>query len=221
MFYFSDIDSYIEISSSLTIDKAFKNGFTIGFWFRIEELNGTSFEDYPSLFTIFCSGSGGFEAYFEGNILYYKTMSGKYYKSGPDENNSIAVFEFEAKTWYNLFICHKKKSLKILVNGELIKNVKNLEYPKNIDSGRLDEGFLCRKMTGQVSSIFISSDYIDPEITTEIYKRYPKSIHADKFMRDLSDVDQFRAEKLKEKVFGLYIPSRAFKDTKGEVFVEF
>ncbi|CAI2372614.1 unnamed protein product [Moneuplotes crassus] len=221
MFYFSDIDSYIEISSSLTIDKSFKNGITIGFWFRIEELNGTSFEDYPSLFTIFCAGSGGFEAYFEGNVLYYKTMSGKSYQSGPDDNNCVEVFEFEPRTWYSLFICHKKKNLKILVNGQHIKTTRSIEYPKNIDSGRLDKGFLCRKMTGQVSSILICSDCVELDTAIEICSRYPKSVQADKLMKDFEEVSQFKDDKLKEKIFGLYIPSRAYKNTKGEIFVEF
>lgn len=55
----------------------------------------------------------------------------------------------------------------------------------NIDSGRLDRGFLCKNMTGQVSSILICSDYIDPNNAIEIVKRYPKGIHSNKFMNDL------------------------------------
>lgn len=129
MFYFSDHESFIEISSSLTISKAFKYGFTWGFWMRLEELNGNSMtQEPPALFSIFWSGSGGFEAFFEGNTLYYRTLHGKnYYPPGEDR---VEVFEFEAKTWYCLFISHRKKSLKVMINGEIVQEIKTHDYPK-------------------------------------------------------------------------------------------
>ena len=91
----------------------------------------------------------------------------------------------------------------------------------NIDSGRLDKGFLCKNMTAQVSSILILGDYIDTNLWIEISKRYPKTIYGEKFLQDWQEVSKLREAKVKDNIFGLYIPSRAFKDSQGDIYVEY
>lgn len=108
MFYFSDYDSYIEINPLLTIEKAFANGFGIMMWFRLEFLNNhCSTNELPLLFSIFCNRQGGFEAFFEGNTLFYRTLGSKKYKN-PLDDIAEEIYTFEAEKWYSLFINHSK-----------------------------------------------------------------------------------------------------------------
>lgn len=123
MFYFSDHESYIEISPMLVTEKAFSNGFGIAIWFRIEKLNSSrpGETEPPILFSLYSAGNGGFEAYFEENKLFYRVLSGKKYEPAPDPS-AVEVYEFEPCQWYQLFINHNKKYLsadvKFFVNGE-------------------------------------------------------------------------------------------------------
>ena len=92
MFYFSDKDSYIEINPLLVKEKAFANGFAISIWLRIEFSNSHLISgEYPTLFSIFCNNHGGFEAYFDNNTLYYKTLNGKESIHDPEDKKTIEV----------------------------------------------------------------------------------------------------------------------------------
>jgi hypothetical protein len=224
MFYFSDHESYIEISPSLHIEKSFNFGFGFGIWFRIEMLNGhPSGIELPTLFSLYWYGSGGFEAYFEGNTLFYKTLHGKNYKSEPDDKVE-EVYTFETEKWYSLFISHNKKYINsvvhVIINGELVKEI-YMDYPKISNSGKLDRGFIWKNFTGQVSSILLLSDHVKTSNLIDIAQKYQKNIHPDKFIDELTSNDNFKEDKIKDKILGLYLPSRAIKIGQSDIYIEF
>jgi len=225
MFYFSDHDSYIEINPLLTTEKAFMNGFGFVIWFRIEYLNGHQTGDEHSLlFSIYANGHGGFEAYFEGNILYYKILSGKGYVHGPEEKVE-EVYEFETEKWYSLYITHNKKYLasdvKFIVNGEIIKEI-NLEYPKMDKVGKLDRGFICKNFTGQVSSVIIFNDHVRTQNILDLIKKFPKDINPEKFLDEIENDPKLKDDKIKEKLFSVFVPSRAQRNAcNSDIYVEF
>jgi hypothetical protein len=225
MFYFSDKDSYIEINPILATEKAFPTWFGIGIWFRTEFLNSDrSGDEYSTLFTIYSNGQGGFEAYFKDNTLYYKTLLAKKYVNGPEEH-AVEVFTFETERWYTLYINHHKKYLqtsevKILVDGQLIKEVA-MDYPKMDKVGKLDIAFICKNFTGQVSSVIIFNEHIKTNNMMDILSRFPKTINAEKFLEELETDSKFKEDKIKDKLFGLFLPSRAQKFTGGDIYVEF
>lgn len=147
MFYFSDHNSYIEINPMLTIEKAFSSWFGIAIWFRIEYLNYHQLRnELPLLFSIYSNGSGGFEAFFEENTLYYRVLGSKKYEMDKDEK-AEEIFTFETERWYSFFLTHNKKYLasevRTYVNGEPVKTF-NMEYPKMEKVGKLDRGFICK-----------------------------------------------------------------------------
>jgi len=224
MFYFSDTDSYIEIYPNLNTERAFNSGFGIAIWFRLEFLNSErSNEEYPTLFTIYSHGQGGFEAYFNENTLYYKTLQAKKYENGPD-GSEVEVFNFDPERWYMVYIDHVKKYLssdvKFLVDGNLVKEI-SMDYPKMDKVGKLDIGYLCKNLTGQVSSIIIFNEHIKTSNMIKIYKKFPKAINAEKLLDEMEADPKFKEDKVKEKLFGLYLPSRAQKWTGGDIYVEF
>lgn len=173
MFYFSDYESYIEINPILVTEKAFMNGFGFAIWFRLEYLNShQTGDEAPSLFSIYANGHGGFEAYFEGNTLFYKILSGKKYENGHDDK-AVEVFTFETEKWYSLCISHNKKYLvsevKFIVNGDVIKEF-SMDYPKMDKMGKLDRGYICKNITGQVSSVLILNDHVKTNLMLDIIK---------------------------------------------------
>lgn len=212
MFYFSDHESYIEINPLLTSEKAFMNGFSIGIWFRVEQFNGHQTSDELStLFSIYSNGHGGFEAYFEGNSLYYKTLSHKGYVHGPEPKAEF-VYEFEPEVWYSLYIMHNKKYLtsdaKFIVNGEIVKEP-TMEYPKMEKVGKLDRGFICKNFTGQVSTVMIFNGHVKTQNAMYILSKFPNEVNPEKFLEEIESSQKLQEDKVKEKLFCFFSPSRA------------
>jgi hypothetical protein len=55
-------------------------------WFRLEDLDYSTIDYCPILFSFFKEGIGGFESYFIGNQLYYRSLPAKYSAPGKNEN---------------------------------------------------------------------------------------------------------------------------------------
>lgn len=150
-------------------------------------------------------------------------MNGKNYNSGPDDKVE-EVYTFETEKWYSLFISHNKKYIgsvvNVIVNGEVVKEL-YMDYPKILNSGKLDRGFICKNFTGQVSSILILSDHVKTNNLIDIALKYPRNLHPDKFIDDLTANDKFKEDKIKDKILGLYLPSRAIKVGMNDIYIEF
>lgn len=231
MFYFSDIESYIEINPILTTEKAFTTAFGIGIWFRLEEFNKhpSEGEGISTLFSIYSNTHGGFEAYFEGDTLYYGTLGPKKLKGGPeeiDDENKTKVFTFETQRWYTLYIMHVKKYLgssevRFFVDKEFIKEA-NIEYPKMDKVGKLDRGYICKNFTGQVSSVLILNEHITSKTAMEIFERFPKVINAEKFLDECDNNPRLKEDKVRDKLFSLFVPSRTHKmGNSDDIYVDF
>ena len=204
MFYFSDHDSYIEINPLLVKEKAFANGFTIWIWMRIEFSNAHLISgEYPTLFSIFCKNHGGFEAYFDNNTLYYKTLNSKEYIHGPEDKKTIEVWEFDVEKWVNFSLIATGSDVKFIINGEIIKEAK-IKYPK-MEVGKLDRGFICKNFTGQVSSVVIFDDEIKVKNVQELYNRYPKEVDPELFAEALENDTKFKEDKLKKKTVQCFL----------------
>lgn len=225
MFYFSDYESYIEINPLLTTEKAFMGGFGFAIWFRLEYLNGhQTGPEHSTLFSIYSNGHGGFEAYFENNTLYYKTLSGKGYVHGHDSKSEM-VYEFHTEQWYMFYVAHSNKYLasdvKFIVNGETVKEV-SMKYPKMDKVGKLDRGYICKNFTGQVSSIIIFNEYIKSSVITELLSKFPKEIHPERFMDEIENDSKLKELKISEKIFSIYLPSRAQRTANStDIYIDF
>lgn len=55
----------------------------------------------------------------------------------------------------------------------------------------------------------------------EIFNKFPKTINAEKLLEELENDPKFKEDKIKEKLFGLFLPSRAQKFIGGDIYVEF
>ena len=221
MFYFSDHDSYIEINPLLVSEKAFANGFAISIWLRIEFANSHLMSgEYPTLFSIYSDNHGGFEAYFDNNVLYYKTLNSKGYVHGHEDSKSIEVYEFEVEKWTNFSMVTTSSDTKFILNGEIIKEEK-IAYPK-MEVGKLDRGFICKNFTGQVSSILVFGDKIKAKNLQELYYKFPKEVNPELFTDVLENHPKFKEDKLKQKLFSAFFPSRAQKYSKSpDIYIEY
>ena len=114
-FYFSELNSFISIDRILSLGRdkgVFSKGFGFLCWFRHEHyLEPTT--DVPLLFSIYSEGHGGFECYFSGTSLFYRTLSSeRYIKLKPGEIKGIEIAaDIEPEEWYLVYITHRQKKV--------------------------------------------------------------------------------------------------------------
>lgn len=112
----------------------------------------------PKLFTIHCQGSGGFEAYFLGNELYYRILPINYSEPAHG-SNGVPIGVFQPKTWYYLGLEHERQKmiggrsyLNIVINAEFKKTF-NIEFPKIASKVQITKFAIGENLIGRISSI--------------------------------------------------------------------
>jgi len=143
-------------------------------WFYLESPNrlissqngvpGVIGRPEPKLFSIYCEGTGGFEAYFKGQSLYYRVIGPGYNEESP-ENQKILIGDFLPQNWYYIGIEHEpqrmitKAHVNIVINNDLKRSV-NMEYPKINNYTPLTKFSFGENLVGRISSIILFKNCI-------------------------------------------------------------
>ena len=160
----------------------YQNGFTFSTWIRIDPVSGVSIEkEKPYLYWFGTSKSIGYLAYFMGYclVLSYKTK-----QNGKEQQHCIQ-FEFKPREWYMVTISHiynrwSKSYVSCFVNGTLLSHV---AIPFYIDQTEVfdkcfigctpDQSNELQLFSGQLSSFYLFSQALDPEIVQALFSLGP------------------------------------------------
>ena len=97
-----------------------------------------------------------------------------------------------------------------------------MTYPKMDKVGKLDRGYICKDFTGQVSSVIIFNESVSTRNMGEIFEKFPKMINAEKFLDECDNNPKLKDEKIIEKLFSLFVPSRTYKQPNSEdIYIQF
>lgn len=84
----------------------FSKGYTFAVWLYLEKVRGVPESPLGKLFTFHAEGSGGLEAYFVNDKLYYRVLGAGY--TEPHANsNGMYLCSIEPKKWQFLAIEHE------------------------------------------------------------------------------------------------------------------
>jgi len=114
----------------------------------------------PKLFSIYCEGMGGFEAYFKGQSLYYRVIGPNYHDEESPENQIIKIGDFLPQGWYYIGIEHEpqwmitKAHVNIIINNEPKRSV-NVEFPKLNNYAPLTKFNFGENLVGRIASIIL------------------------------------------------------------------
>lgn len=210
-FYFSGPGSGLDINFEKYPAFAFQKGFSACFWLRVEDVSS----DKPSRLMSFHSrGSGGIEAYFIKNRLYYRLLGPEY--SLPElGSNGILLNEFQPETWTFLGIEHEKTKLrksvlKVVVDGEEIMSPP-VDFP--VLKGHNPEfslAGLCLDFTGQLACAMIFSDVISVSSMKTIHSFYTYAPQGHEALRSLHRVID---KNISKNLFCFYHPVRVHERT--------
>ncbi len=165
----------------------------------------------PKLFTIHCQGSGGIEAYFIGNNLYYRNLSTNYSEPAQGSNGSL-VGVFQPKTWYYVGLEHERQKiigrshLNIVINTEQKKSI-SIEFPKIASNVAITKFVIGENLIGRIASVVIFKNPINQLKLTELNSLFSLGIQTNNTIRNLG----ISMEKLLDRIFLLYTPIRACK----------
>ena len=158
----------------------YQNGFTISTWFRIDlVVNGAIEKEKPYLYW-FCTSKGhGYTAHFVGNclVISYSKLKEKAFQH-------CIQYEFKAREWYMITFAHQyqrwsKSSIQCHINGKLYSTA---YFPWSIESGEsFDKCYIgctpdrndLMTFSGQLSTFYLFSLYLEPLIVEGIYKLGP------------------------------------------------
>ncbi len=110
----------------------------------------------PKLFTVHCQGSGGFEAYFLGQHLYYRTLPANYHEP-THGSNGVLIGKFQSSNWYFLGLEHEKgkvgrSQLNVVINTDKKKNF-SIEFPKVPNAASISKFVIGENLFGRMSSV--------------------------------------------------------------------
>ncbi|CAF4089503.1 unnamed protein product, partial [Rotaria magnacalcarata] len=158
----------------------YQNGFTISTWFCIDPVaNGVIEKEKPYLYW-FCNSKGhGYTAHFVGNclVISYSKLKEKTFQH-------CIQFEFKPREWYMITFTHlyqrwSKSSIHCYINGQLVSNT---FFPWSIESADLfDKCYIgctpdrndLTSFSGQLSTFYLFSTYLEPSIVQGLYKLGP------------------------------------------------
>ncbi|CAF3278946.1 unnamed protein product [Rotaria socialis] len=173
----------------------YQNGFTISTWFRIDPVaNGVIEKEKPYLYW-FCNSKGhGYTAHFVGNclVISYSKLKEKAFQH-------CIQFEFKPREWYMITFTHlyqrwSKSSIHCYINGQLVSNT---FFPWSIESADLfDKCYIgctpdrsdLTSFSGQLSTFYLFSLYLEPLIVQGLYKLGPAYKNQFKFENESAHV---------------------------------
>ncbi|CAF1181559.1 unnamed protein product [Rotaria sp. Silwood1] len=158
----------------------YQNGFTISTWFRIDPVVNSVIEKEKPYLYWFCTSKGhGYTAHFVGNCLVIS------YTKPKEKNFQHCIqFEFKSREWYMITISHQyqrwaKSSIQCHINGQ---HVSTAYFPWSIESTDIfDKCYIgctpdhndLTSFSGQLSTFYLFSIYLEPLIVQGIYKLGP------------------------------------------------
>ncbi|CAF2822016.1 unnamed protein product [Rotaria sp. Silwood2] len=173
----------------------YQNGFTITTWFRIDPVaNGVIEKEKPYLYW-FCTSKGhGYTAHFVGNclVISYSKLKEKTFQH-------CIQYEFKPREWYMITFAHQyqrwgKSSIHCYINGQIVSNT---HFPWSIESGDLfDKCYIgctpdrhdITSFSGQLSTFYLFSIYLEPLIVQGLYKLGPAYKNQFKFENESAHV---------------------------------
>lgn len=70
--------------------------------------------------------------------------------------------------------------------------------------------------------MIIFNEHLKAPIATEILSKFPKTVNPEKFLDELDTNPKLKEDKIKEKLFSVFVPSRAQKSLAGDdIYIEF
>ena len=118
-------------------------------WVRLEEFNYHPGMEPPLLFSFFSKEQGGFEIFFDENILMYRILEpGEY--TPPTTEGAIPLCDIENNEWTLIYFSHKKdlisSKVKVFINWEQVFE-QGVDYPKIDKLKHLNHAYLFKNMT--------------------------------------------------------------------------
>ncbi|UJR15136.1 hypothetical protein I4U23_002101 [Adineta vaga] len=173
----------------------YQNGFTITTWFRIDPVaNGVMEKEKPYLYW-FCTSKGhGYSAHFVGNclVISYSKLKEKTFQH-------CIQFEFKSREWYMITFAHQyqrwgKSSVQCHINGQ---QASIAYFPWSIESGEVfDKCYIgctpdqndLTSFSGQLSTFYLFSLYLEPMIVQGLYKLGPAYKNLFKFENESAHI---------------------------------
>ncbi|CAF3634388.1 unnamed protein product [Adineta steineri] len=173
----------------------YQNGFTIATWFRIDPVANSVIEKEKPYLYWFCTSKGhGYTAHFVGNCLVIS-----YSKLKEKSFQHCIQYEFKSREWYMITFAHQyqrwsKSSVQCHINGQLVSTA---YFPWSIESGELfDKCYIgctpehndLTSFSGQLSTFYLFSIYLEPMIVQGLYKLGPAYKNQFKFEHESAHI---------------------------------
>ncbi|CAF3646186.1 unnamed protein product [Rotaria socialis] len=173
----------------------YQNGFTVSTWFRIDPVANSVIEKEKPYLYWFCTSKGhGYAAHFVGNCLVITCAK-------PKEKNfqHCIQFEFKSREWYMITISHQyqrwaKSSIQCHINSQLVSTA---YFPWSIEtSDPFDKCYIgctpdhsdLTSFSGQLSTFYLFSIYLEPLIVQGLYKLGPAYKNQFKFENESAHI---------------------------------
>ncbi|CAF2084245.1 unnamed protein product, partial [Rotaria magnacalcarata] len=173
----------------------YQNGFTVSTWFRIDPVANSVIEKEKPYLYWFCTSKGhGYAAHFVGNCLVITCTK-------PKEKNfqHCIQFEFKSREWYMITISHQyqrwaKSSIQCHINSQLVSTA---YFPWSIEtSDPFDKCYIgctpdhsdLTSFSGQLSTFYLFSLYLEPLIVQGLYKLGPAYKNQFKFENESAHI---------------------------------
>lgn len=173
----------------------YQNGFTLSTWFRIDPVvNGVIEKEKPYLFW-FCTSKGhGYTAHFVGNCL---VVSVSKLKEKPFQH--CIQFEFRPREWYMITIAYQyqrwsKSSIQCHINGQLVStayfhwSIEGVDVFDKCYIGCTPDRQDLTSFSGQLSTFYMFSFYLDALIIQGLYKLGPAYKNQFKFENESAHI---------------------------------
>ncbi|CAF0746128.1 unnamed protein product [Didymodactylos carnosus] len=173
----------------------YQNGFTITCWFRIDPVCNSIIEKEKPYLYWFCTSKGlGYSAHFVGNclVISYAKMKEKGFQH-------CIQYEFKPREWYMVTFSHQyqrwgKSSVHCYINGQLVSSayfpwpIENQELFDKCYIGCTPDRSELTSFSGQMSTFFLFSFYLEPLIVHGLYKLGPAYKNQFKFENESAHV---------------------------------
>jgi len=158
----------------------YQNGFTINTWFRIDPVANSIIEKEKPYLYWFCTSKGhGYTAHFVGNCLVIS-----YTKPKEKSFQHCIQHEFKSREWHMITFAHQyqrwgKSNVQCHINGQLVSTA---YFPWSLENNELfDKCYIgctpeqndLTSFSGQLSTFYLFSQYLEPLVVQGLYKLGP------------------------------------------------